>query len=93
MKLWKAKLSPSYHHIFNGCNLKIRKVEGKKAEEPLTQIINPLHPKISVHILHAVFYTFPTVLTWRFAKQSRALVFVDHYLILMTLMFDSGVIL
>ena len=66
MKLWKAKLSPPYHHIFNGCNLKIGKVEVKKAEEPLTQIINPLHPKISVHILRAVFYTFPTELTWRF---------------------------
>ena len=72
MKLWKAKLSPPYHHIFNGCNLKIRKVEGKKAEEPLTQIINPLHPKISVHILRAVFYTFPTVLTWRFCLTIKS---------------------
>ena len=27
--------------------------------------VNPLHPKISVYILHTVFYTFPKVLTRR----------------------------
>ena len=27
--------------------------------------MNPLHPKISVHILHTVLYTFPTMLTRR----------------------------
>ena len=33
----------------------------------LNQIdLNPLHPKISMHILHTVFYTFPKVLTRRF---------------------------
>ena len=28
--------------------------------------INPLHPKISMHILHTVFHKFPKVLTRRF---------------------------
>ena len=27
--------------------------------------VNPLHPNISVHILHTVLYTFPKVLTRR----------------------------
>ena len=27
--------------------------------------LNPLHPNISMHILHTVLYTFPMVLTWR----------------------------
>ena len=32
----------------------------------LNQIyLNPLHPKIIMHILHTVFYTFPKVLTRR----------------------------
>ena len=26
-------------------------------------LVNPLHPKISMYILHSVLYTFPTVLT------------------------------
>ena len=43
----------------NGCNFTRRKVGGKKTEEHLIQIINPLHPKISVYILQTVFYTFP----------------------------------
>ena len=28
-------------------------------------LFNPLHPKISMHILHTVLYTFPKVLTRR----------------------------
>ena len=59
MKLWRAKLWPPHHHIFNGCTFTRRKVKGKKTEEHLIQIINPLHPKISMHILQTVFYTFP----------------------------------
>ena len=27
--------------------------------------INPLHPNISMHILHTILYTFPKVLTRR----------------------------
>ena len=28
-------------------------------------LVNPLHPNISMHILHTVLYTFPKVLTRR----------------------------
>ena len=34
-------------------------IQEEKLEEHLLQIINPLHPKISMHILQTVFYTFP----------------------------------
>ena len=34
--------------------------------------INPLHPKISMHILHTVFYTFPQVLTRRFCRTIKS---------------------
>ena len=30
-----------------------------------TELFNPLHPKISVQILHTVLYTFPLVLIRR----------------------------
>ena len=36
----------------NGCNFTRKKLGDKKTEEHLIQIINPLHPKISMHILH-----------------------------------------
>ena len=29
------------------------------------QVVNPLHPNISIHILHTLLYTFPSVLTRR----------------------------
>ena len=42
----------------NGCSMKTH--EWRLLINP-----NPLHPNISVHILHTVLYTFPKVLTWR----------------------------
>ena len=32
---------------------------------PDHELINPLHPNISMHILHNVLYTFPKMLTRR----------------------------
>ena len=34
--------------------------------------INPLHPKISIHILHTVFSTFPKVLIRRFCRTIKS---------------------
>ena len=34
--------------------------------------LNPLHPKISMHILHTVFYTFPKVLSRRFCLTIKS---------------------
>ena len=49
--------------------------------------INPLHPDISMHTLHTVLNTFPYVLAGRICLT------VKRFFILITLMFDSGVIL
>ena len=43
----------------------------------------PLHPNISIHILHTVLYTFPKVLARRICltiNQSRTFVVRDHFL-------------
>ena len=40
---------------------------------------NPLHPNISMHILHTVLYTFPKVLTRRIYLTNKSLV-GDHFL-------------
>ena len=53
--------------------------------------LNPLHPKISMHILHTVFYTFPKVLSRRFCLTIKSMLIISFTL--MTLMFDPGVIL
>ena len=56
--------------------------------------VNPLHPNISMLILHTVLYTFPEVLTRRNVLKNQELYkLVIISLILVTLMFDSGVIL
>ena len=56
--------------------------------------INPLHPNISMQILHTVLYTFPEVLTRGTVFKNQELYkLVIISLILVTLMFDSGVIL
>ena len=56
--------------------------------------INPLHPNISIQILHTVHYTFPEVLTRGTVFKNQELYkLVIVSLILVTLMFDSGVIL
>ena len=53
--------------------------------------LNPLHPIISMYILHTVLCTFPKVLTRRISFNNLWLVIISF--ILVTLMFDSGVIL
>ena len=56
--------------------------------------VNPLHPNISMLILHTVLYTFPEVLTrGNVLKNQELYKLVIISLILVTLMFDSGVIL
>ena len=56
--------------------------------------VNPLHPNISMHNLHTVHYTFPEVLTRGTVFKNQELYeLVIIFLILVTLMFDSGVIL
>ena len=45
-------------------------------------LLKPLHPNISMHILHTVFYTIPRVLTRRICST------IERFL--MTLMCDSG---
>ena len=55
--------------------------------------LNPLHPKISMYILHTPFYTFPKLLTRRICLPIKAsFVGVHLFFILMTLTCDSGVI-
>ena len=52
--------------------------------------INPLHPDISMHTLHTILNilnTFPYVLAGRICLTAK------RFFILITLMFDSGVIL
>ena len=50
---------------------------------------NPLHPSISMHILHSVLYTFPQLLFY----NQEPLYLVCFCFILVNLTFDSGVIL
>ena len=56
--------------------------------------LTPLHPNISMHILHTVLYMFLKVLTRRICLTTKSLFYlVIILLILMTFMFDSGLIL
>ena len=57
--------------------------------------INPLHPNISMYILHTVLNTLPYVLAGRICLTIKRLfsLLLLHAFILITLMFDSGVIL
>ena len=49
---------------------------GKVLAKP---ILNPLHPDISMHILHTVPYTNPEVLTGRICLTIKSfLIFGDH---------------
>ena len=38
----------------------------------LTSYFSPLHPNISMHILHTVLYTFHKVLTWRICSKIKS---------------------
>ena len=51
----------------------------------------PLHPNISIHILHTIHHTFPKVLTRRICLIIKSCSSISS--ILITLMFDLGVIL
>ena len=56
--------------------------------------VNPLHPNISMQVLHTVLYTFPEVLTrGNVFKNQELYKLLIIFLILETLEFDSGVIL
>ena len=62
------------------------------AQKQINQMcLNPLCPIISMYILHTVLCTFPKVLTGRISFNNLWLVIISF--ILVTLMFDSGVIL
>ena len=41
--------------------------------------LDPLHPNISMHILHTVLCTFPKVLTRRTCQKSKASLLGDHF--------------
>ena len=56
-------------------------------------IINPLHPNISMHTLLTILDTFPNMLVRRICLTIKFLQLIIISFILMTLMFDSGVIL
>ena len=58
-----------------------------------TEIIHPLHPNISKHFLHTVLCLIPKELTRRICLTIELFWLVIISFILMTLMFDSEVIL
>ena len=57
------------------------------------QFLSPLHPMISIHVLHTVLYTFLQVLTFEnlFSNQKLLLLLIIMF-ILVTFILDSGVI-
>ena len=60
----------------------------------LLEVINPLHPNISIHIPYTGLYTFLKVLTRRICLTIKSFYWlVMISLILLTLMYDLGVIL
>ena len=60
------------------------------AKEDVFHFPNPLHPNISIQILHTILYTFPKVLTRIICLPIRDSFPGDHFLYSL---FDSGVIL
>ena len=50
---------------------------GKVLAKP---ILNPLHPNISMHILHTVLYTFPKMLTRRICLTIKSFLIVGDHL-------------
>ena len=54
--------------------------------EAKSLLVKPVHPNISMHILHTVLCAFPKVLTRRICLK------IKSFCILMTLMSDSGLI-
>ena len=45
---------------------------GSNWQEMYKNHINPLHPNISIQILHTLLYTFPLVLTMRICLTIKA---------------------
>ena len=42
--------------------------------------LNPLHPNISMYILHTILFTFPKVLTRRIYFTIKSFLVGDHFL-------------
>ena len=67
----------------------------------MIETLNPLHPKINIHILHTALYTYPKVLTRRICLPIKSFFWEKfdtshswgHSFILITLTCDSGVVL
>ena len=50
---------------------KFRSQVAIRKKKLISRPVNPLHPNISLHILHTVLYTFPKVLTRRFCLTTK----------------------
>ena len=59
----------------------------------LTVQLNPLHPNISMHILHTILFTFPKVLTGRICLTIKSFFSWLSFLLFWTLMSDSELML
>ena len=55
-------------------------VQGFKFMAHEKALINPLHPNISIYILHTALCTFLNMLTRRICLKSRASLLGDHFL-------------
>ena len=56
-------------------------------------LVNHRGQRVSIHVLHALLYTFPMVLMRRICLKIRSFFNVIIYLIFLTFMFDSRVLL
>ena len=56
-------------------------------------LVNHRGQRVSIHVLHALLYTFPMVLMRRICFKIRSFLNGIIYLILLTFMLDSRVIL
>ena len=51
-----------------------------KSVNAADNLFNPLHPNISMHILHTVLYTFPKVLTRRICLTVKSFFLLGDHL-------------
>ena len=56
-------------------------------------LVNHRGQRVSIHVLHTLLYTFPMVLMRRICFKIRSFLNVIIYLILLTFMLDSRVLL
>ena len=56
-------------------------------------LVNHKGQRVSIHVLHALLYTFPMILMRRICFKIRSFWNVIIYLILLTFMLDSRVLL